>query len=154
GEALGEIERARPADIVLEVAVHLLVERGVVLGLRIGLFEAEDQRHQRLGDEAATIDAEMSPLVGPGAERIGLRDAHARLAIVLGSSLRATATAALRAAWMKLRILSRSLTPGARSTPDETSTPPVRVMRNASPTLAASSPPDSMCGTWILRFSS
>ena len=78
---LGEIERRRPADIVREMAVHLALECGIGLGVRIGLLQLEDQRHQRLGDEAAAIDAEMAALVGPGAERIGLlRDVHAPLA--------------------------------------------------------------------------
>ena len=41
----------------------------------------------------------------------------------------------------------------ARSTPEDTSTPGARVMRKASPTLPASSPPDSMNGTPGARFS-
>ena len=78
GQALGEIERRRPADIVLEMAVHLALERRIGLGRGIGLLQLEDQRHQRLGDEAAAIDAEMAALVGPGAERVGLlRSGHA-----------------------------------------------------------------------------
>ena len=75
-QPLGEIERRRPADIVREVAVHLLLECRIGLRLCIGLFEFEDQRHQRLGDEAAAIDAEMPALVRPGAEGIGALDAH------------------------------------------------------------------------------
>ena len=55
---------------------------------------------------------------------------------------------------MKARILSGSFSPGARSTPEETSTPGARVMRSASATLPASSPPESMNGTPASRFSS
>ena len=53
-----------------------------------------------------------------------------------------------RAARMKSRIMSTSLTPGARSTPEETSTPPARVMRTASATLPAVNPPDYARDTW------
>ena len=67
-EPLGEIERRRPADIGREMPVHLLLECGVGLRLRVGLLEFEDERHQRLGDKAAAIDAEMSALVGAGPE--------------------------------------------------------------------------------------
>ena len=68
GQPLGEIERRRPADISREMAVHFLLEFRIGLGLRVGFLQIEDQRHQRLGDEAAAIDAEMSALVGAGAE--------------------------------------------------------------------------------------
>src|SRR3546814_18391639 len=39
----------------------------VGLGRAVGLLHLEDERHQRLGDEAATMDAEMATLVGAGA---------------------------------------------------------------------------------------
>ena len=52
------------------------VELGVELriGLRrvVGALQIEDQRHQRLGDEAAAKNAEMPALVRPGLERIEL----------------------------------------------------------------------------------
>ena len=51
-----------------------------------------------------------------------------------------------RAARMKARILSGSFTPGALSTPEETSTPGARVMRSASATFSGIRPPDSMNG--------
>ena len=70
GEPLGEIERARPSDIMREVAVHLGLERRIGLGRGVGLLQGEDQRHQRLGDEAAAEDAEPAALVGAGAERV------------------------------------------------------------------------------------
>jgi hypothetical protein len=73
GQPLGEIERARPADIVREVAGHLGGIGGIGLRLGIGLLEVEDERHQRLGDEAAAIDAEAAAIIRAGAEGIGLQ---------------------------------------------------------------------------------
>ncbi len=74
GQALGEIERARPADIVLEERVEFGLEAGIGLGVLVGLLKLEDQRHQGFGDEAAAIDAEQAIFVGPGAEGIGSGD--------------------------------------------------------------------------------
>src|ERR1700723_2634075 len=71
GEALGEIQRRRPPDIVLEIAVHLGLECRIGLGVRVGLLQSEDQRHQRFRDKAAAENTEMPPLVGPAAEGIG-----------------------------------------------------------------------------------
>ena len=147
-QPLGEIKRRRPADIVREVAIHLLAERRIGLGVGVGLLQFEDQRHQRLGDKAAAINAEMPALVGPGAEGIRLLDGHAELA-----TFAARRAAASRAARMKARIISESFSPGARSTPEETSTPPARVIRKASATLPASRPPESMNGMPGSRFS-
>ena len=53
---------------------------------------------------------------------------------------------AARAAATKALIFSMSLTPGALSTPEETSTPASPDSAIASPTLSASSPPDSSHG--------
>src|SRR5262252_4946742 len=143
GQPLGEIERRRPADIVGKVAVHLLLECRVLLRRRIRRFKLEDDRHQCLGDEAAAIISKMPAIVGTGAERIGLAlDGHEPLA-----TLRSLALAALRAARTKARILSGSFSPGARSTPEETSTPGADVIRSASATLLASRPPESRNGT-------
>ena len=69
----------------------------------VGL-EVEDQRHQRFGDVAAAELAEMPALVRLVAEGVWL----------LGHTE--------RAAWQKAAILSLSLTPGPRSTPEEVST--------------------------------
>ena len=77
GQPLGEIERRRAADVMREIAVHFFLERGIGLGLGVGLLQFQDQRHQRLGDKTAAIDAEMPVLVRPGAERIGLLHGHA-----------------------------------------------------------------------------
>ena len=76
GDALGEIERARAPDIMLVQTLQLGVEGGVVLGLRIGLFEIEHERHQRLGDEAPAENAEAAVFVRAGAEGIGKRLVH------------------------------------------------------------------------------
>src|SRR5664280_56779 len=137
-QPLSEIKRRRPPHIVREMAVHFALKFRIGLGGGIGLLQIEYQRHQRLGDKTAAIDAEVPALVGAGAERIGLRRGHALTF--------ASAASAARAARMKARILSGSFSPGARSTPEDTSTPGARVTRNASATLPASSPPDSMNG--------
>ena len=135
GQPLGEIERARPADVVGQQPVELAVEFGVGLGLAVGLLQRQHQRHQRLGDEAAAENAEMAALVGAVAERIGLVDfGHAGL---LASCSRAKAA---RAAATKAAIFFSSLTPGARSTPDETSTPRAPDSAIASPTLSGVEP--------------
>src|SRR5260221_12156694 len=51
------------------------------------------------------------------------------------------------AAARKAAILAVSLTPGARSTPDDTSTAGAPVRRTASATFAAVRPPDSIQGS-------
>ena len=71
GQALGEIQRRRPADIVLEVAVHFGLKCRVGLGVGISLLQIEDQRHQGFRDKAAAENAEMPALVGTAAEGIG-----------------------------------------------------------------------------------
>src|SRR5262249_13111111 len=114
GHALGEIERCRPPDIILEVGVHLAAEGSAALRLGRSRSQRENQRHQRLGDEAAAVEPEMPALVGPGAERIELLDGHVLLMALSGA---ATLVAPARAAAMKARILSGSFSPGARSTP-------------------------------------
>ena len=63
GQALGEVERAGPADVMLEIAGEFLGEGRVVAGVLVGLLEIEDERHQRLGDETAAVDAETAGLV-------------------------------------------------------------------------------------------
>jgi hypothetical protein len=72
GQALGKIERRGAAHIVGEMEFHLAAEGGIGFGLRVGLLQLEDQRHQGLGHEPAPIDAEMPALVGTGAEGVGL----------------------------------------------------------------------------------
>ena len=60
------------------MAVHLFLKGGIGLGLRIGLLEFKDERHQGLGDKSSAIDAEMPALVGAGPERIWSLRGHAR----------------------------------------------------------------------------
>ncbi len=72
GQPLGEIERARPSGIMSIEIVDLGLERRVLLRRLIGLVQLQDQRHQRLGDEAAAEKAEEAALVRSGAEGIGL----------------------------------------------------------------------------------
>ncbi len=70
GQAPGEIERARPADIMLEVIVELLLEFRIGLAGVIGLFDLQDQRHQGFGDETPAEEAKAPLLVRPTAETI------------------------------------------------------------------------------------
>ena len=125
GQPLGEIKRRGPADIVLQVAVHFGVECRISLGLGVGFFQIENQRHQGFGDESAAENAEMPVLIGTASEGIGDRLVH-----------RTISSSVARAARIKARIMSGSLMPDARSTPEETSTPPARVTRTASATLS------------------
>ncbi len=85
GDALGEIERARPPDIMLVQPLQLGVKGGIGLGPRIGLFEVEHQRHQGLGDEAAAENAETAVFVGTVAE--GIRRDLVQRAILEGVEL-------------------------------------------------------------------
>ena len=75
GQPLREVERARPADVVLQVVGELLGEGGVGARLVVGALDLEDQRHQRLGDEAAAVDAEMAAFVRSAA--VGVDAVHA-----------------------------------------------------------------------------
>ena len=76
-QPFGEIERARPADIMLQQSVQLGVKGWIVLRFFVGPLEIEHQRHQRLGDKAAAIGAKMAALVRSGAIGIGRERAHA-----------------------------------------------------------------------------
>ena len=84
GQPLGEIERRRAPNVVRQIAIHFFLERGIGLGLSVGLLQLQNQRHQRFGDKAAAIDAEVPMIVRPGAERIGLLHGHAGLSNRLG----------------------------------------------------------------------
>src|ERR1700691_782440 len=102
------------------------MECRVDLGLGVGFFQIEDQRHQGFGNKPAAENGEMPVLVGIASEGIRDRLVH-----------RTISSSVARAARIKARIISGSLMPGARSTPEETSTPPARVRRTASATLSA-----------------
>ena len=94
----------------------------------VGPLQIEDQRHQGLGDEAAAIEAEMAALVRPGAIGVGrsLLEGSAHEPTAFLSGLGALA------AWMKRRTRSGSFSPGARSTPEDTSTIDAPVTASAS----------------------
>lgn len=64
GQALGEVQRARPTDVVALEVGQFLLERRVVLGLLVLAGEVEDQRHQGLGDVLAAEAAEQALCVG------------------------------------------------------------------------------------------
>src|SRR5262245_51219759 len=148
GKAFGEIERTRAADVMRQIEFHLAFERRIDSCRTIGTLKLEDKRHQRLGDEAPAEQTEMPALIRAGAERVELLDGHTRLmAAVAGVWV-------VRAARMNSRILSRSFSPGLRSTPDETSTPGACVIRSAVATLSGSRPPESMKGMLRSRCSS
>src|SRR5207253_6627350 len=52
--ALGEIQRARPADVMFEMGVHLRLERGIGLGVRVGLLQL-DRKSTRLNSSHVAI---------------------------------------------------------------------------------------------------
>lgn len=69
-QALGEVERTRSPAVVLEEIAQLRLEARIVLRLLVRLLEFEDERHERLGDEAAAIEAEEAKIIGAGAEAV------------------------------------------------------------------------------------
>src|SRR5512147_966332 len=124
------------------MTVHLRLKGRVGLGFAVGALEIEDQRHQRLGDEAAAIDAEMPALIRPATIGIQLirRGSCAHDALARGCS------DACLAALMKLATSFASFSPRARSTPEETSTSVAPVTLIASPTVSAVNPPERAKG--------
>ncbi len=72
GHTPGEIEGGRAAYIILEVVIKFLLERWVGLGLGVSFFDRQDERHQRFGDKASSIEAVMAGFIGAGAIGIGL----------------------------------------------------------------------------------
>src|SRR5467141_2201932 len=59
---------------MLEVIVELGLKAWVVARIAIGGLDRENQRHQRLGDKAPAINAEMAAFVRTAAE--GIRNLH------------------------------------------------------------------------------
>jgi hypothetical protein len=57
---------------MLEIIIELLLEFRIGLGFLVSFLDRQHQRHQRFGDKAPAIDAEMPLLVRAGAEGIGL----------------------------------------------------------------------------------
>src|SRR5690606_29677114 len=118
-----------PADIVGQETVQLGLERGVGLRRLVRRIQLVDQRHQGLGDEAAAVGAEAALGVGPGVG-VGQGGVHRRT-LARGSGGNQADLAASR----KAAIRTGSLTPGALSTPEETSTAGAPVIRAASARL-------------------
>ncbi len=141
GQPLGEIERRRAADVMGVQRGDLGREGRVGLGGLVGLLELEDQRHQGFGDEAAAVDCRNGRARRARCGRSSAGPACSRRS---DPSEDAPPRAPART---KAAMRSGSLTPGALSTPDDTSTAGARVMRSASPTLWGPSPPESMKGT-------
>ncbi len=100
GEALGKVERRRPADEVAVQERELLLEPLVLARLRPGLGELVERRDQRLRHVAAPVGAE--PIL-----HLGAHDAGTPVAF---------------AASKKAAIVAWSLRPGSASTPLATST--------------------------------
>ncbi len=71
-QPLGVVKRARPSAVVEHEVGQLGLERRIVLGGVIGRLQIEDQRHQRFGNEPPAVEAEVSPLVGTGLQRVEL----------------------------------------------------------------------------------
>ena len=95
----------------------------ISLGSLVGLFQFQDQRHQGFGNIAAAKNAKMTVFIGSVTEGIGGQLlVHMFLAFVgyaaleLCESLSYSLTVLMKAA-----IFAMSFTPGADSTPEETS---------------------------------
>jgi len=105
GQALGEIERRRPADKSFEIAVSFRPGTPVGLGVGVGLLQIEDQR--------ISVSATKRPP--------NCRNGRARRdrcgGIGQGSDSSSDQLFGARAARIKSRIISGSLTPGARPRP-------------------------------------
>src|SRR5262249_27907526 len=123
GGVPGEGARARSARIVAQQRRQLLLNPAIAPCSRIGLLQSHERRHQRLGHETPAIRAEVTA-------RIGKLRAHA----------------ALRASAMKRRTFSASFLPGARSTPEFTSTANGWTIAMARATLSGGRPPDRIIG--------
>src|SRR5688572_11439811 len=72
-QAFGIIKRAFTANIMAEIILQLLLKLRIVLCLFISALNLEDQRHQRLGNVAPTVNTEMPLAVGPC--KIGFHEA-------------------------------------------------------------------------------
>src|SRR5688572_4426626 len=132
GQPLGVIKRAWTPGIVGVEVCELSRECRVRLGLFIGPLQMKNERHQRFGNESTAENAEMAALVRSGPIGIqSLRDVHRTLS---QPARRCRGAQALRTAVTKAWMSAASFFPGARSTPDETSTPGAPATARASPT--------------------
>ncbi|MHC2523324.1 hypothetical protein ACVIEM_000409 [Rhizobium leguminosarum] len=138
-QPLGEIERARAADIMRAEMLQFGLECRIVLCPVPLVLQIKDQRHQCFGDETTAINAETAIFIGAGTEGIRFRRlVHSQLPeAIIGAFAFSTAS-------KNSSIFATLFTPGAVSTPDETSIPGALVMKSASATLSLFSPPESM----------
>src|SRR6185369_1321890 len=113
------------------------VEFRIVLGRGIRLFQAQQQRHQRLGDKAPAIGAEMPARIGTETKTVG-RSGHSAPAF---SPAFWSVYRALRAFDTKAAIFSALFFPGASSTPEDASTNSGRAILIARAMFSALSPP-------------
>src|SRR5690606_10827571 len=159
GQALGLVDRARPADVMRQVPVEGLDEvrihaRGVVGG---GQFLQRSD--QGLGDETPAVAAEVAAGVRPCVvvDRVGGPVGVVGLAhfpIPLARAARSSPASMSGSTWQPARrtsstnsrMRSPSLIPGEASMPLDTSTPQGSVRRIASNTLPAPSPPARTTG--------
>ena len=79
GQALGVIDRAGPADVVLELVVELGLERSVLAHAQILAPELVQGVHQGLGDEHAAVRPEVAVRVRQIVDLPGLIHLHGAL---------------------------------------------------------------------------
>ena len=125
--ALGVIDRARAADVMLELVCELREELGIAR------------------------DSARTPPSARRARGSAFRRRTRRRTGRNGRARPAGHTSALRTPAMNAAIFRASLMPLADSTPLETSTAHGRTRRIASPTFSASSPPESTMGSGSAR---
>src|SRR5262249_7758238 len=120
-------------DIMFQQPVKLGVEFWIILCLRIGLLEIEQERHQGLSHIAATEGAKVTVRVGAKAKAVGTRLAHAPDVV--------SVYGALRALLIKAAIFSALFLPASSSTPDDASTKAGFAISMARATFSGVSPP-------------
>src|SRR5258705_4821616 len=112
------VQRRGAADIVLQQPIELVAERLVLARGEVARPELPDRPHERFGNEAAAVRAEV-------AARVGLASPEHRPinGCRPGRLRHCNPSNAPRALAMNCATLSNSFTPGADSTPEDTSTP-------------------------------
>ena len=70
GQPFGEIKRAWPPGIIPQQIIQFFPESPILLGVIIGLFQIEDQRHQRFGDETAAKYPKMAVYIRAAAQGV------------------------------------------------------------------------------------
>src|SRR3954451_17338539 len=114
---------------MVEVIVELGPEIRVVLGGVVSRLDLQDQRHQGFRDKPPAVQAEMAARIRSAAIGIGclhyrpLARRRCTTETQRKTLLRASVVnQSVRATFRNSRILSGSLSPGRRSTPEDTST--------------------------------